>query len=202
MSKTPMNRARRRREARQQSVPKPSFWSTPLAVALVGIAVFLGVVGTIIAWRQMPGSTSPSPTNTSATAVTAPATNAAPTSNRIPANTNHAAPAGELKIEDLTVGTGPSPKPGDRVTVNYSGTLTDGTKFDSSYDRNQPFTFTLGQGSVIKGWDQGVATMKVGGKRKLTIPPSLGYGAQDKGKIPPNSTLLFDIELLKIEPTP
>lgn len=107
------------------------------------------------------------------------------------------APAG-LKIEDETVGTGVEAVAGKSVTVNYLGTLTDGTKFDSSYDRNQPFTFNLGAGQVIAGWDQGVVGMKVGGKRKLTIPPELGYGSQLSGPIPANSTLVFEIELLGV----
>jgi FKBP-type peptidyl-prolyl cis-trans isomerase len=106
--------------------------------------------------------------------------------------------AGSLVVNDEVIGTGPAAKSGDSVTVNYTGWLTDGTKFDSSLDRNQPFTFDLGQQQVIAGWDQGVAGMKVGGKRKLTIPPDLGYGAQRNGPIPPNATLVFEVELLKI----
>lgn len=106
----------------------------------------------------------------------------------------------ELKIEDLMEGTGDVATAGKSVTVNYTGTLTDGTKFDSSLDRNEPFTFTLGAGQVIPGWDQGVEGMKVGGKRRLTIPSSLAYGEQGAGGvIPPNATLIFEIELLKVE---
>lgn len=108
------------------------------------------------------------------------------------------APAGGLVIEDITVGTGATAAAGNTVTVNYVGTLTNGTKFDSSYDRNQPFTFRLGAGQVIAGWDQGVVGMRVGGKRRLTIPPSLAYGNQAVGPIPANSTLKFDIELLAV----
>lgn len=101
-----------------------------------------------------------------------------------------------LKIEDVVVGTGAEAKNGDTVTVNYVGTLDDGTKFDSSYDRHQPFEFTLGAGQVIQGWDLGVLGMKVGGKRNLTIPPELAYGSQGQGPIPPNATLHFTVELL------
>ncbi len=103
-----------------------------------------------------------------------------------------------LQYVDEVVGTGESPKKGQTVTVHYTGTLTDGTKFDSSRDRGQPFEFKIGVGQVIKGWDEGVGTMKVGGRRQLTIPPDLGYGARGIGPIPPNSTLLFDVELLKV----
>jgi FKBP-type peptidyl-prolyl cis-trans isomerase len=105
----------------------------------------------------------------------------------------------ELIIEDLVAGTGAEAVAGKKITVNYKGTLTDETQFDSSYDRGQPFSFVLGVGSVIQGWDQGFARMKVGGKRKLTIPPSLGYGAQATGAIPANSVLIFEVELLKVE---
>src|SRR4051794_3646242 len=105
----------------------------------------------------------------------------------------------ELKIEKLTNGTGPSPKNGDRVSVHYTGRFMDGKKFDSSVDRKQPFTFVLGKGQVIAGWDLGVAKMKVGDKVKLTIPPELAYGADGyPGAIPPNSTLVFEVELLGV----
>ncbi len=107
--------------------------------------------------------------------------------------------ANGLEIEDVQVGEGQEAKAGNRVSVHYTGRLTDGTKFDSSVERGQPFQFNLGAGEVIKGWDQGVAGMKVGGKRKLTIPPTLGYGASGAGGvIPPNATLVFDVELLKV----
>jgi len=105
----------------------------------------------------------------------------------------------ELKIEDIKEGTGPAVKSGDTIKIHYLGTLTNGQKFDSSYDRNQPFETQIGVGNVIKGWDIGVAGMKVGGKRRLTIPPDMGYGAQVMGSIPANSTLIFDLELLEIK---
>jgi len=106
----------------------------------------------------------------------------------------------ELKIEDIVVGTGLEAVFGKKVTVDYLGTLINETKFDSSYDRGVPFSFNLGAGEVIKGWDQGVAGMKVGGKRKLTIPSELGYGVSGAGDlIPPNSTLVFEVELLGVE---
>lgn len=104
-----------------------------------------------------------------------------------------------LQIEDLQVGTGKEAKPGQSVSVHYTGTLTNGSKFDSSRDRNEPFEFALGAGMVIKGWDQGIAGMKVGGRRKLTIPPELGYGPMGYPPvIPPNSTLIFDVELIEV----
>jgi FKBP-type peptidyl-prolyl cis-trans isomerase FkpA len=108
----------------------------------------------------------------------------------------------KLKIKDVVVGKGPKAKSGDKVTVNYTGKLTNGTVFDSSEKPGRtPFSFNLGAGQVIKGWDQGVAGMKVGGTRMLTIPPELGYGATGTpgGPIPPNATLIFKVKLLKIE---
>lgn len=105
----------------------------------------------------------------------------------------------ELIKKDLVVGTGEEATPGKNVTVHYTGTLISGQKFDSSLDRGQPFTFKLGSGQVIQGWEQGVAGMKVGGKRKLTVPATLAYGDRAVGSIPPNSILVFEIELLKVE---
>ncbi len=123
-----------------------------------------------------------------------------PTTKAMETNTTAAAPAAtELKIEDLKVGTGAEATAGKKVKVHYTGWLTNGTKFDSSVDRGTPFEFSLGAGQVIQGWDKGVAGMKVGGKRKLTIPSDLGYGATGAGNvIPPNATLVFEVELLGV----
>ena len=108
--------------------------------------------------------------------------------------------ASGLKYVDQVVGTGASPQPGKTVTVHYTGTLENGTKFDSSVDKGKPYSFVIGQGVVIKGWDEGLMSMKVGGKRKLIVPSKLGYGTAGRPpSIPPNSTLLFDVELLDVK---
>jgi FKBP-type peptidyl-prolyl cis-trans isomerase len=121
------------------------------------------------------------------------------TSSATTANTPQGAAVTDLKIEDLKPGTGAEAKAGQQVSVHYTGWLTDGKKFDSSVDRGQPFKFLLGGGQVIQGWDKGVAGMKVGGKRKLTIPPQMGYGERGAGGvIPPNATLVFEVELLGV----
>ncbi len=105
-----------------------------------------------------------------------------------------------LKHEDLSIGDGATAETGQSVTVHYTGWLENGTKFDSSLDRNDPFRFILGKGQVIRGWDEGVAGMQIGGKRKLTIPPQLGYGPSGAGGvIPPNATLIFEVELLAVD---
>lgn len=115
------------------------------------------------------------------------------------ASTATFATAEDLQITDLVVGTGAEAKAGDTVTVHYTGWLTDGKKFDSSVDRGDPFVFPLGAGRVIRGWDEGVAGMKVGGKRELVIPPHMGYGSRGAGGvIPPNATLKFEVELLGV----
>ena len=108
-----------------------------------------------------------------------------------------------LKYVDEIVGTGDSPKPGQTVKVHYTGTLEDGTKFESSLDKGEPLVFRIGTSAVIKGWDEGIMTMKVGGKRRLIIPPKLGYGAAGNGSsIPPNAKLIFEVELLSVKDAP
>ncbi len=115
------------------------------------------------------------------------------------ASTGEVTTASGLKYVDEIVGAGDTPQPGDYVVVHYTGILQDGTKFDSSLDRGEPFVFQIGVGKVIPGWDEGVGSMKVGGKRRLIIPPELGYGERGAGDvIPPNATLIFDVELLDI----
>jgi FKBP-type peptidyl-prolyl cis-trans isomerase FkpA len=116
------------------------------------------------------------------------------------ANPHAVKTASGLSYVDEVVGNGAAAEPGQMVSVHYTGWLTNGHKFDSSVDRGQPFEFSLGRGQVIKGWDEGVAGMKVGGKRRLTIPPELGYGARGAGSdIPPNATLVFDVQLLGVK---
>ncbi len=140
----------------------------------------------------------PPASQTPASAVAAPTTAPAATAPATPAQ--EVTTASGLKYLDMKVGDGPSPLPGQTCVMHYTGWLTNGTKFDSSVDRGTPFEFPLGQHRVIAGWDEGVATMKVGGKRKLTIPPQLGYGARGAGAvIPPNATLVFDVELLGVK---
>ncbi len=138
------------------------------------------------------------PSEGEATPAAGAATPAGDTAAAAPAGGEVTLPGG-TKYVDEVVGTGPEATAGSTVAVHYTGTLTDGTKFDSSRDRNEPFEFQLGGGQVIKGWDEGVAGMKVGGKRKLTIPAEQGYGARAMGPIPPNSTLLFDVELVAVK---
>jgi FKBP-type peptidyl-prolyl cis-trans isomerase FkpA len=159
---------------------------------LIGLAIVLVVaVAAFFAYDSLRSSRQASALATQQTS------NQGPPS--LPAGSQTITTASGLQYQDVLVGSGAEAKSGDKVSVHYTGWLSDGTKFDSSVDRNQPFQFTLGAGNVIKGWDEGVAGMKVGGKRRLTIPPDLGYGAEGYPPvIPPDATLIFDVELLGI----
>ena len=141
-------------------------------------------------------NSTPSSTSTSATMLPPANTGAAPAA---PGGNMHKLASG-LQYEDVVVGSGTMAEPGMSVSVHYTGRLTDGSKFDSSLDRGQPLKFQLGSGQVIDGWEQGIKGMRIGGKRKLTIPPDLAYGARgSSGVIPPYATLLFDIELIDVQ---
>jgi peptidylprolyl isomerase len=162
----------------------------------------------VVQLTSKPADVSGSPLAVTSPAATAAATvqpnskerlSAMPNSDSV-TNSDYVTTPSGLKYKDIVEGTGASPTNGQSVTVHYTGTLTDGSKFDSSRDRGQPFSFPIGAGRVIKGWDEGVATMKIGGRRELVIPPELGYGARGAGGvIPPNATLVFDVELLSAE---
>lgn len=156
-------------------------------------AVSLLMLAAIPAWAQ-DSTASPAP------AVSTPSDQAAAPAKKASKAPKVITTASGLKYQILKRGKGASAMIGQTVSVHYTGWLTDGKKFDSSVDRGQPFSFSLGAGQVIKGWDEGVAGMKVGEKRKLTIPPDLGYGAAGAGGvIPPNATLIFDVELLGVQ---
>ena len=171
----------------------------PMLIILV--VVFIGIGGIFFLSNQKPPSSSQlnlNPTSTPTSAIITPQ----PGDNQMQTLDikDFQASSSGLRIKDVVVGTGQEVKSGNTVTVHYQGTLENGTKFDSSYDRNQPFTTQIGVGRVIQGWDEGIVGMKVGGKRILIIPPSLGYGAQGTGEaIPPNSTLIFQVELFEVK---
>lgn len=176
------------------------------AIALFGLSVSAGSVFGCSKLTEPPKQETIQTEPASAPSAEAKPANAQPSVTAKPAEApakpaDPAPPTNEkLGVKDVVVGKGAEAKAGDSVKVHYVGTLVDGTEFDSSKKANKPFDFDLGAGRVIKGWDQGVAGMKVGGKRKLTIPPSLGYGARGAPPvIPPNATLLFDVELLEVK---
>lgn len=173
---------------------KPTQTGIAVALALVVVAVFFIFPG-LSPFGQPPPQTTAPVTDTSTTTQTISTT----TTTTMPNDTTSAT---QLQMTDEIVGTGAVAAVGDTVTVNYVGAFTNGTIFDASANHPQTangFTFPLGAGQVIKGWDEGVVGMKVGGKRKLIIPASLGYGPNDYGSIPGNSTLVFEVELLKVQ---
>jgi peptidylprolyl isomerase len=161
-----------------------------VTVAVIVVLVIFGGYGLI---SNMFGGSSANNTNNTNNSNTQTVNSTSTQNTTMPQNLT------QVESQDVTVGTGTAAVAGKQVTVNYIGELQNGTVFDSSYSRNQPFTFTLGVGQVIKGWDIGVAGMKVGGKRILVIPASLAYGAQAVGSIPANSTLIFQVELLDVK---
>ena len=161
---------------------------TPWLAAMVGLA---------LAGCQQPGTTENTTATTGTAATSAPSASAPATSGATEGQERTL--AGGLKVTDIKVGSGPMAESGSQVAVHYTGWLTDGSKFDSSLDRGQPISFALGSGQVIRGWDEGLKGMRVGGKRKLTIPSSMAYGPEGRPPvIPPDATLVFEVELMDV----
>lgn len=171
-------------------------------VLIILVVVFMGIFGIFFLSNQKLANENQfnlNPTPLPTSVIITPEVSRNNQMQNLDINTFQASSSG-LRIRDEVVGTGREVKAGDTVTVHYIGTLANGTKFDSSYDRKQPFETQIGVGQVIKGWDEGIVGMKVGGKRILIIPPDLGYGAQGAGQaIPPNSILIFQVELLGVK---
>lgn len=200
MAKEELNRAQRRQRERRVKAHTPSFWDSNVnrVVVIVLAAAFLGVIAYGISGAgNKPPATAANKPATPAPAATPPAPQ--PTPQPTPAATP---PATNAKVtnKDTKVGTGDVAKDGDTVTVNYVGTLDNGHEFDNSIKKGQPLTFGVGKPGIIQGFSDGVRGMKVGGKRSVTVPAELGYGPNGKGDIPPNATLHFELELLKVEP--
>jgi peptidylprolyl isomerase len=170
---------------------------------LVSLGLMLGCGILILVFQFTVGAPAATAGSTAQTSSVATIDRSLPTPSNLIAmdsNETQVTTASGLKYVEIAEGTGETPVKGQTVSVHYTGTLESGKKFDSSRDRNQPFEFQIGEGQVIKGWDEGLSTMKIGGRRKLIIPAELGYGARGAGgAIPPNATLIFDVELLKIK---
>ena len=177
-----------------------AFYHAPATLGALALAGSLALAVVFTGCTALTEPPAPEGVATEAPATAAPPASTAPAPTAAPSASAPAAPEAPLSVTTTAQGKGPGAKNGDKVRVHYTGTLQNGTKFDSSRDRDKPFDFVLGQGQVIKGWDQGILGMKVGEKRKLVIPPGMAYGAQGRPSIPPNSTLLFDVELLALNP--
>ena len=209
MGKRKRLRGRERRELRRRARQGPQLPKLPrrrflwIGAGAAAVAVAIVAVAAVLVLRSGGGS--------SAVANPTPAVGATViVGDETPQSSGPPAVSGEptvtatgLKFIDTTVGTGETPTPGQTLVVHYTGWFTDGgTKFDSSLDRGTPFEFVLGAGGVIAGWEEGLASMKVGGKRRLLIPPELAYGEAGRGSIPPNAQLTFDVELVEVKDTP
>ena len=200
---------KRKKRTGSRAKPKPTAMRHRLIKVTVGVVLLaLVVVGAVQlsscgGAEQKPANSNSQPATSSQptpqpTVAAAPSPSPSPSASPAQAGREVRTASG-LRYVDLVEGTGPSPRTGQQVTVHYTGTFENGRKFDSSKDRGQPYPFRIGLGQVIPGWDEGVMTMKVGGKRKLIVPPKLGYGATGFGQtIPPNATLIFEVELLGV----